>query len=102
MMEIARLSNGTEEAIPLVITITMVLESLLSKPVMFYELVMMARDKNHVPFGNTGSSLCKTGLINDDMSMHASTRNIIQCCVEGEGLNMSLVSPLAVERGNDD
>lgn len=98
-MEMAKLSNGTEEAMPLVSVITMALGKMLyeGKAVLFYELVMLARDKNHKPFGSAADDLRRMRLVNDDMSMHSSTRNIIRCSVRGDALNMRIVSPLEKE-----
>lgn len=64
---------------------------------LFYELVQLARNKDHMPFGSTGRDLMKRGLIDENMGMHRDVRDIIVCSVEGDGLDMRMVNPLAVQ-----
>lgn len=91
-----RLKNGTEEG-RIVVTATMMsLRGLLEDvetggPIAFYELVMLARDRNHKLFGNTERTLRDRALF----PLHGSIRNIILSAVEGDGLDMTLGSPIA-------
>jgi hypothetical protein len=87
-----KLRTGQEVARPLVAVVLLTLRKLLDEnPVLFYELVMLARDRNHQCFGNTGEQLARLGL----NPMHSDERYIIKAAVEGEGVNMRLVSPYA-------
>ncbi len=91
-------NSKIEELRILVDAIYMSLEKLFEEqPTAFYDVVMMARDKNYKPFGVNGEILCQLVLINKDNSMHDSTRNIILASVEGDMLEMRLVNPIIEE-----
>jgi hypothetical protein len=98
-MKLVQLKNGSEELDTLV-TVTMVsLESLLqSAPIVFYELVVLCRDSNHQLFGNAGERLEELGLVTLDgtgqAQVHGSIRNVVLSAVTGDGLEMSLGSPI--------
>ncbi len=70
---------------------------LKEQPIAFYDIVMIARDKDYKPFGKNEEVLCQLALINSDNSMHASTRNIILASVEGDILDIKLVNPIMKE-----
>lgn len=91
------LKNGSEIPEPLV-TVTMVsLQDLIkSNPIAFYELVMRCRDRDHRLFGNTGEVLKSFALVESNGEIHDAVRDIVLSATEGEGLEMSLGSPLAV------
>lgn len=92
------LKDGSEQAKGLVWILGETLRSLFKEgPILAYELVMKARDPQHQHFGNTGDALAERQLLCSDYTMHESTREIIQCSVEGEGYEMYLVSPFAKE-----
>ena len=94
-METLKLRNGAEEAKSLVATTYMILTDLMeSDPILFYELVMKARNREYRCFGNTGETLQGRNLLERDGRMHDSMRNIIVSAVEGESLDMVLRSPV--------
>lgn len=94
-MTAVTLKNGGEEADILVAATMMSLRSLIDEaPIAFYELVMKCRDRNHRLFGNTGQVLQRCSLIQSDESIHNSIRNIVLSAAVGEGLQMSLGSPI--------
>lgn len=94
MEQTITLKNGSVEFQPLVKITMLSLEKLmLDKPILFYELVMKARDSKHVFFGNSADDLKSLNLIHNDETLHESIRNIIVSATEGDGLDMKLVSP---------
>lgn len=98
-MEAARLKNGSEEP-ELIVQVTMDSVSRLMEtdPIAFYELVMKCRRQDHELFGNTGEVLQSLALIQDAQgTVSDSIRNVVLSAVEGNGLNMTLVSPFAEE-----
>ena len=68
-------------------------------PVALYELAMLARDPWHRLFGNTGQLLTELGLVDQAGKLHDATRDVVLATVEGDGLDMCLVSPYAAEGG---
>ena len=95
MTEIITLKNGAVEASALVKVLTMTLHALMKRnPILFYELVMKARNPDHKFFGTSEKALIAAGLIQEGGGhLHSSIRNIILSSVEGEGLELRLVSP---------
>ena len=94
--KVVKLKNGSEEAEPLVRVTIMSLRMLMeSDPIAFYELFELCKDRNHKMFGNAGEKLAKLGLVGAAGHVHDSIRNIVLSAVEGEGLDMCLVSPIA-------
>lgn len=65
-----------------------------NQPIAFYELVMCCREHGHKPFGNTGEILRSGGLLLGDDRPHDTIRNIVLSAVSGEGLEMTLGSPI--------
>ena len=95
-MKTVTLKNGATEAMPLVTTIMMVLEDLLSNdPMAFYDLVMICRDPNYQPFGNARERLEARGLLAPRAKQpHRSIKNIILSAVTGDDLGMALEDPI--------
>ena len=92
---LVKLKNGSEGVKALVSITMMSLESLIeTNPVAFYELVMKCRDVNHRFFGNTGEVLQKLSLVQTDGNVHDSIRNIVSSAVDGDGVDMTLGSPV--------
>jgi hypothetical protein len=88
------LRTGGEVPGPVVLTVCLALENLMdTHPVALYEAVEMARDRAHVPFGNTGGALRGIGLLQHDGAMHDVTRDVILACADGDGFDLRLVSP---------
>lgn len=63
--------------------------------IVLYELVACCRDRNHQPFGNAGEKLAALELRREDGTIHESIRNIVLSAASGEGLDLTLGSPLA-------
>lgn len=90
------LKNGSREFAPLVGVAMGSLGLLMQKnPIAFYELVMKARDRQHIFFGNTAEVLRGYALIEADGDLHETLRNVVLSAVRGDGLNMVLSSPIA-------
>lgn len=90
-----KLKNGTEVIEPVLITTMINLDALMKKnPIAFYELVQKCRNPQHKMFGNTEQVAESLALI-ERGSIHDSVRNIVLSAVEGDGLKMSLSSPVA-------
>jgi hypothetical protein len=96
-MKIVKLKNGSEEAMVLVTATMLALQSLLlqTDAIAFCELVMKCRGSAHELFGNTQEVLKKLSLVDQNGEVHDSTRNIVLSAAVGEGLNLSLQSPIA-------
>lgn len=95
-MEMIKLKNGAEEVAAIVATVTMTLRKLFdTQPIIAYELVMLARDATHTPWGATLGELKRAGLVGPDGRMHTSIRNVVLSAVTGDGGNMVLGNPRA-------
>lgn len=92
-METVKLRNGAEEVKPAVQAVMMSLRSL--DPIAQYELVMKARDRDHELFGHSGEKLKALKLIEPNGRMHDTVRNVVLSAAEGDGLNMTIGSPVA-------
>jgi hypothetical protein len=91
MTETVLLKNGAEEHKAFVSVAMMTLTTLIDDvPIAFYELVMACRDRNHQLFGNTSDILKARKLY----PIHDSVRNVVLSAVNGEGIEMTLGSPL--------
>ena len=98
-MKVAILKNGSKEASSLVTVTMMNLRKLIeSEPIAFFELVSMARDSTHKPFGNTNEVLQRFGLLDTNNCMHDSIKNIILSASTGGGLDMMLDNPIVSEK----
>lgn len=101
-MNTIKLKNGSEEVEALVATTMMALRGLFDeKPMVVYELAMLARDRNHKPFGGMTADIETVGLVQEGQ-MHGSIRNIVLSAVEGEGLEITLGDPRRVQNENGD
>ena len=93
-----QLRNGTSEAKPLVWAVYYTLEALFARdPVVFHELVKLARNPRHKLWGDTAELLKNLSFIKEDGIMHDSVRNIVLAASEGDGLQMRLVFPVPDE-----
>ncbi len=98
MSNTVNLKNGSEEHGALVNVVLYSLNKLMADlPIVLYELVQVARDASHEPFGETGKDLEKRGLLQPDGRMPESIRNVVLSAVVGEGLDLELVNPRATE-----
>ncbi len=60
----------------------------------FYDLVMMCRDRDYEAFGDNGKDLKALGLIEGNGRPHSSIVHIVNAVVKGDGLDMH-IEPLA-------
>jgi hypothetical protein len=89
------LKNGTKEADVLITaTMTSLYQLWKKKPIVMYELHQKCLDNNHKLFGNSGADLRALSLVQDDDSVHGSIRNVVLSAMTGEGLSLTLVSPI--------
>jgi hypothetical protein len=97
MSDTVILKNGAEEHCATPPVIMGVLESLFKNdPMGFYELVQVARDRNHQMWGNYAQKLeAYSGTLLQGGQMHDSVRNVILSAVSGDGFDMVLDSPYA-------
>ena len=94
-MEMVTLKNGTTEAASLIATVMMSLEALMnSKPMAVYELNELCKDSTHKVFGSLGADLTELALLEANGQPHGSIKNIVLSAVSGEGLEMTLDSPV--------
>ena len=97
-METVKLKNGSDEFGPLVVGVMLSLKALAEKnPIAFYEIVQLARNRNHKFFGNVEKDLQDFSLLGSDSRLHSSIRNIVLSASEGDGIELKLVSPYAKE-----
>jgi len=95
-MDTVKLKNGAEEAAPLV-TIGMMSIGRLAEqyPMVFYDFVMLCRDRNHKLFGRAEDELRALSLIGPGNHVHDSIRNLVLSAVSGDGMEMVLGNPIA-------
>jgi hypothetical protein len=103
--ESMKLRNGIEEASPFVVRVQKSLEDLLKdgQLTVLIDLVALCRDPAHGLFGPTARILIEKDLIEETNcfpghKVRAYIRNIVLACVEGDGVDMRLVSPVAKEK----
>lgn len=90
-----RLHNGAEESIDVIVVTMMSLQELFwNKPVIVYELVMLARDPSHQLYANTSEVLQQLALVEAKDRMDDSVRNVVLSAVDGEGIDMILRNPV--------
>lgn len=100
--ETVPLKNGTHEMRALVVVTMASLDRLVTKePMGLYELVEVCRDLTHKPWGNTGVALKELALLDPAGRVHESIRNIVLSATTGEGLDMTLGSPVEEEPATD-
>ena len=89
------LRTGKTAPEPVVATTMLSLQHLCKKdPVSFYELVELCRDYSHQLWPGTEEQLIALSLIQPDCKVHSCVKDIVLAAVEGNGMNMSLRSPL--------
>lgn len=92
--EIVKLRTGVEVPKSAVRALVVSLEVLWESNITaFYESVMIARNPDHTPFGNTGEILENYALTVHGV-MHDLTRNIILAATEGDDKELRIVSPI--------
>lgn len=99
-MKVVKLTNGSEEALAHVITVTLSLKSLASDGIAgytkLYDLREVCRDGsywNRVSSTNR-NALQTLSLVDSHGQVHDSIRNIVLSSVDGEGADMALVNPV--------
>ena len=92
-MEMSQLKTGKSVPTPLVTTTMIALHQIIAEDgIAFYELVEFCKDSNHKIRG--GADKLKTlALLQSDGSIHSDVREIVLAAIEGEGLDLALVSP---------
>lgn len=100
-MEMLRLKNGSEANSGLVASVTLNINGLLDEeaacPMAFWDLVLVCQDDGYEPMAACAVELKRSGLMLPDGSVHAAIKDIVLSSVEGEGIDMTLVSPVAAE-----
>ena len=99
-MDVVTLKNGAQEYFPLVNVLKILVKVLMdSDPIGFYELVSLARNKDHKVFGGkeTLSKAIEFDLVNNVLQINKSVKNFLLSAVEGDGLEMKLVNPVKVD-----
>ncbi len=95
-MEMVTLKDGTKALKPAVAAVMVSLRSLLDvAPTAFVDLVEICRDADYQPFGDNAERLMQAALMQSDGSVYSSIKSVVLSAVEGEGLDMRLVSPVA-------
>ncbi|GAC1647384.1 MAG: hypothetical protein NVS4B9_39220 [Ktedonobacteraceae bacterium] len=84
-MDEVRLADGT--TVP-ALTVNLVYTHLVTlrqdSPILFYELNMKARDRNHRLFGTSQVDFVRLGLLAVDGTMHEDVRAVVLNCTDGE------------------
>ena len=94
-MDMVILKNGSEEAKVAVITIMTSLRAIFDvAPMAFYDLVMKCRDNNYSYFGDNMQKLEVLSLVQNGGEVHSVIRNVVLSAVSGEGLDLTLRSPI--------
>ncbi len=89
------LRTGVESHGGLVTVTMLALKALMeANPIALYEFVELCRDRNHRLFGNTADILSGRNLIEGDGQPHDATREIVLAAAEGDGMDLTLQSPL--------
>ncbi len=98
-MEMVRLNNGTQMAKPLVMSVMMSINGLeqqgLSGMLAVYELVEVCKDKDYKPSPDNMKKLQDLRLLEKSGKPHDSIRNVVLSAVQGEGIDMTIGSPVA-------
>jgi len=94
------LKNGSKEADTLVAVVMISLRGLFDSggvggALAVYELREKCKDPDHEIFGMLNEPLENLRLINSNGTVHSSIRNVVLSAVEGEGMDMTLGSPVA-------
>ncbi len=94
-MDVVTLKNGSEEAKPAVMVAMASLKMLFDRwPMAFYDLVMKCRDSSYSFFGDNKNILTGLSLLQNDGELHGTIRNIVLSATKGEGLDLTLGSPI--------
>ncbi|MFE0472602.1 hypothetical protein ACFW2V_13405 [Streptomyces sp. NPDC058947] len=63
-------------------------------PVTALELIEVARNPDHTPWGNAGEELIRRHLLEEDGTMRDAVRRIVLSSSTGEGMNTTLTHPV--------
>lgn len=97
-MEELLLKNGSKEADALVRVLMMSLRGLwdgIGGALAVYDLVEKCKNPDYEIFGSNTEKLENLRLIDSNGTIHGSIKNVVLSAVEGEGLDMTLGSPVA-------
>ncbi len=90
-----KLKNGSDEHEVAVKVVTRSMRGLFkSHPIALFELVEIAKDPKHEPFGVTGEVLERLGLTNKGQ-MHTTIRNVVLSATAGSGMDLAIGDPAA-------
>lgn len=96
------LKNGAQEVRQLVAITMMSLRKLFDDdPMVAYDLIMLCRNSDYRPFGSAPDKLAALRLASPmgiGMTVHESIRNIVLSAATGEGMDIGIENPIAVER----
>ena len=90
-MEKVRLKNGSEEFLPAVRNLHVIIMALINagEKDVVYDLVMKCRDPEFEIYPSRMESLEKLSLIGEDGRIHETTRNVVLSMAQGIGSGMS-------------
>ena len=98
-METVTLRNGSTEMKALVIMTYMNLKKMfddMKGAIAFYELVALCKDSKHEIFPDVQKQyLISRALMQSDGRVHQSIKNVVLSATTGEGVDLSLVNPIA-------
>lgn len=91
-----KLKNGEEEVESIIVVTMAVLNDLMiTRPISLVDLVLKCKDKDYVFFGDNEATLIDLALLDSNGMVYRSIRNIVLSAITGDGLEISLGSPLA-------
>ena len=95
-MKEIELKNGSMELNILVNAIMLSLRKLFDEfPLALYDLIEKCKDREYQIFGSNVERLKRLSLISEENhQIHGSIRNIVLSAIEGDGMDMTLVSPV--------
>ena len=95
-MNFAKLRTGKTVPMPTAETTFLSLRRLAPiYPAAMFELVELCKNSDYKPLDDSIEILRKHSLIQEDGRVHDDVRDITLAAIKGEGLNMTLVSPVA-------
>lgn len=98
-IEMVKLKNGSTEPHPTVVATMVSLKSQakdgLGGMLLLYDLQQICKGKGERVNSSTVEKLKKLALLEQSGQPHDSVRNIVLSALQGEGLGMEIVSPIA-------
>ncbi len=95
-MSTTTLRTGATVATPTLMTTTAIIAELWAKnPIAAFELATLARNPDHVPFGDTADVFARFGLTDHAGRLHTDSREIVLASFDGDDVDLHLVDPIA-------